>query len=266
MSAHLTEHKVTLNWYHSRIYATQHFLFLTLQNSLEASSSLRDVLFYVFSTLTIYSHLPWQQSALASNQPVAYIHKQIHSKGIIFLLLLQPWCSTQVDETGHHIGGRGKWGNCGPGCPIPPDDRESTVVVQDTQGRSYSFYSLTLTMTEDLRRQATINIASSCITLPSKDSRPCIQLLHYDLPHSSIILPRTKLKYDWLMMFVAVNFFAGRLSIIIWHIIHLPSCSLGERKPLLWVTQTPSCQVFLQSWSQTVITWVDEKLLVSPHL
>ena len=33
------------------------------------------------------------------------------------------WCSTLVDETGHHVGGQGKWGNCGPGCPIPPDDR-----------------------------------------------------------------------------------------------------------------------------------------------
>ncbi len=33
------------------------------------------------------------------------------------------WCSTLVDATGHHVGGQGKWGNCGPGCPIPPDDR-----------------------------------------------------------------------------------------------------------------------------------------------
>ena len=35
----------------------------------------------------------------------------------------KPWCSTFVDESGHHVGGQGKWGNCGPGCPIPPDDR-----------------------------------------------------------------------------------------------------------------------------------------------
>ena len=48
----------------------------------------------------------------------------------------QPWCSTEVDDNGHHKGGRGKWGNCGPGCPIPPDDRESTVVVPDTKGRT----------------------------------------------------------------------------------------------------------------------------------
>ena len=37
------------------------------------------------------------------------------------------WCSTQVDETGHHIGGQGKWGNCGEGCPVPPDPRNATV-------------------------------------------------------------------------------------------------------------------------------------------
>jgi len=35
----------------------------------------------------------------------------------------KPWCSTLVDDTGHHVGGQGKWGNCGSGCPIPPDDR-----------------------------------------------------------------------------------------------------------------------------------------------
>ncbi len=35
--------------------------------------------------------------------------------------LFQPWCSTQVDDKGHHVGGQGKWGNCAPGCPIPPD-------------------------------------------------------------------------------------------------------------------------------------------------
>ncbi|XP_040583657.2 LOW QUALITY PROTEIN: low-density lipoprotein receptor-related protein 2 [Lepeophtheirus salmonis] len=40
----------------------------------------------------------------------------------------KPWCSTQVNENGHHIGGQGKWGNCGPNCPIPPDDREDEKV------------------------------------------------------------------------------------------------------------------------------------------
>ena len=36
------------------------------------------------------------------------------------------WCSTLVDDTGHHVGGQGKWGNCGPGCPVPPDNRNKT--------------------------------------------------------------------------------------------------------------------------------------------
>jgi len=27
------------------------------------------------------------------------------------------WCSTEVDSTGNHVGGQGKWGNCGPACP-----------------------------------------------------------------------------------------------------------------------------------------------------
>ena len=36
----------------------------------------------------------------------------------------KPWCSTFVNETGHHVRGHGNWGNCGPGCPIPPDHRQ----------------------------------------------------------------------------------------------------------------------------------------------
>ena len=32
------------------------------------------------------------------------------------------WCSTLVDDNGNHVGEQGKWGNCGPGCPIPPDN------------------------------------------------------------------------------------------------------------------------------------------------
>ena len=63
----------------------------------------------------------------------------------------KPWCSTFVDETGeimlettsvlfisdncsfsltlagHHVGGQGKWGNCGPGCPIPPGIQSSEL-------------------------------------------------------------------------------------------------------------------------------------------
>merc|ERR1719367_1504495 len=33
------------------------------------------------------------------------------------------WCSTLVDDSGHHVGGQGKWGNCGSDCPIPTDTR-----------------------------------------------------------------------------------------------------------------------------------------------
>ena len=36
------------------------------------------------------------------------------------------WCSTLVDDSGHHVGGQGKWGNCGPDCPIPEDKRNQT--------------------------------------------------------------------------------------------------------------------------------------------
>jgi len=41
----------------------------------------------------------------------------------------KPWCSTLVDEVGHHVGGQSKWGNCGPDCPIPPDTRNETTAV-----------------------------------------------------------------------------------------------------------------------------------------
>ena len=33
----------------------------------------------------------------------------------------KPWCSTLVNDTGHHVPG--KWGNCGPECPVSPDQR-----------------------------------------------------------------------------------------------------------------------------------------------
>ena len=32
------------------------------------------------------------------------------------------WCSTQVDKFGNHIRGKGKWGNCGEGCPLSTSD------------------------------------------------------------------------------------------------------------------------------------------------
>ena len=75
---------------------------------------------------------------------VPHIHSLIYEKPNssslkIIIFLFQPWCSTEVDETGHHKGGRGKWGNCGPGCPIPPDDREASVVVPDTEGRRITY-------------------------------------------------------------------------------------------------------------------------------
>ena len=35
----------------------------------------------------------------------------------------KPICSTLVDANGKHVGKQGKWGNCGAGCPIPPDNR-----------------------------------------------------------------------------------------------------------------------------------------------
>ena len=50
----------------------------------------------------------------------------------------KPWCSTLVDEVGHHVGGQSKWGNCGPDCPIPPDTRNETIAVP---GRTSFFLS-----------------------------------------------------------------------------------------------------------------------------
>ena len=36
------------------------------------------------------------------------------------------WCSTLIDDSGQHVGGKGNWGNCGPKCPIPPNPIQST--------------------------------------------------------------------------------------------------------------------------------------------
>ena len=44
------------------------------------------------------------------------------------------WCSTLVDASGTHVGGQGKWGNCGPGCPVPPDDRPGSAGSDDKPG------------------------------------------------------------------------------------------------------------------------------------
>ena len=36
------------------------------------------------------------------------------------------WCSTLIDDSGQHVGGKGNWGNCGPKCPIPPNSKEES--------------------------------------------------------------------------------------------------------------------------------------------
>ena len=41
----------------------------------------------------------------------------------------KPWCSTLVDKAGHHVRRQSKWGNCGPDCPISPDNRNETTTV-----------------------------------------------------------------------------------------------------------------------------------------
>ena len=48
----------------------------------------------------------------------------------------QAWCSTLVDNTGHHVGGQGKWGHCGPGCPVEPDTRNQTSTTPKTPTKS----------------------------------------------------------------------------------------------------------------------------------
>ena len=42
------------------------------------------------------------------------------------------WCSTLVNDAGSHVGGEGNWGTCGPGCPIPPDPRNSSTTTQNS--------------------------------------------------------------------------------------------------------------------------------------
>ena len=41
----------------------------------------------------------------------------------------KPWCSTLVDKAGHHVTRQSKWGNCGPDCPISPDNRNETTKI-----------------------------------------------------------------------------------------------------------------------------------------
>ena len=51
----------------------------------------------------------------------------------------KPWCSTLVDKAGHHVRRQSKWGNCGPDCPISPDNRNETTTVT---GRTWFLSSL----------------------------------------------------------------------------------------------------------------------------
>ena len=47
----------------------------------------------------------------------------------------EPWCSTKVDRSGQHVTGKGKWGNCGQGCPLPD--------IPDNDGKLFSkFFTL----------------------------------------------------------------------------------------------------------------------------
>jgi len=43
------------------------------------------------------------------------------------------WCSTYVNDTGHHQGGQGNWGACGSGCPIPPNPRDAPTRATTTK-------------------------------------------------------------------------------------------------------------------------------------
>ena len=36
------------------------------------------------------------------------------------------------NDAGGHVGGEGNWGTCGPGCPIPPDPRNSSTTTQNS--------------------------------------------------------------------------------------------------------------------------------------
>ena len=39
--------------------------------------------------------------------------------GVEYATCFENWCSTFVDELGVHTRGIGKWGDCGPNCPMP---------------------------------------------------------------------------------------------------------------------------------------------------
>ena len=48
------------------------------------------------------------------------------------------WCSTLIDDSGQHVGGKGNWGNCGPKCPIPPSSKD-IASDRDTPKKGISF-------------------------------------------------------------------------------------------------------------------------------
>ena len=52
----------------------------------------------------------------------------------------EAWCSTKVDRSGKHVTGKGKWGNCGQGCPFPE--------IQDSDGKLFSNFSTIINCTQ----------------------------------------------------------------------------------------------------------------------
>ena len=89
-------------------------------------------LFFLFTEAEEDKSVCTTDSGAAPNLPCIFPFKfngAVHTSCIWDMAHLtehKAWCSTLVDDTGHHVGGQGKWGNCGPGCPIPPDNRNDT--------------------------------------------------------------------------------------------------------------------------------------------
>ena len=54
----------------------------------------------------------------------------------------KPWCSTEVDAEGRHIGGQGSWGECKDVCYV---DNEGTILKGNGKEMSiFSTYSQTV--------------------------------------------------------------------------------------------------------------------------
>ena len=58
------------------------------------------------------------------------------------------WCSTLIDDSGQHVGGKGNWGNCGPKCPIPPNPIQSTSTVISSSTTTTTETSTTMVKTK----------------------------------------------------------------------------------------------------------------------